>query len=170
MTTVHIKGYVSFSTASFDATVHEKALELPPEELQHYLRLAFEHVGDWPLVEMGRAGRGPLLDYPADLQFEEYLQILEVIHIAEAGHTTKGKLTSARRAEFGRDRAALVLRMIDAGMAYVCSVPGCKVTDGLAVDHILPLSRGGTDDLSNLRFLCASHNSQKGDRVADPWL
>lgn len=32
---------------------------------------------------------------------------------------------------------------------------------GLHVDHIIPRRQGGTDDLSNLQTLCASHHSQK---------
>ena len=34
----------------------------------------------------------------------------------------------------------------------------------LQVDHIIPRSRGGTDDLSNLQSLCYSCNAKKGNR------
>lgn len=169
MTTVNIKGYVSFSTYSFNPEVHEEAMTLPPEELRLYLQQAFDHVGDGIMIEMGRAGRGPLASCPSELDFEEYLRILESSRIAEAGQSAKRRLTALRRAEFGRERAADALRMLDSGVPYVCSVPACGIAESLAVDHIVPLSRGGTDDLANLRFLCTSHNSQKGDQVTDPW-
>jgi 5-methylcytosine-specific restriction endonuclease McrA len=38
-----------------------------------------------------------------------------------------------------------------------CGRTGSK-DNPLSVDHIVPKSRGGTDDLSNLRVLCLSHN------------
>ena len=42
---------------------------------------------------------------------------------------------------------------------------GCKVLfpfRNLTVDHVVPRSRGGSDDLSNLQLLCGACNSMKG--------
>ncbi|MGC2661126.1 MAG: HNH endonuclease signature motif containing protein [Bryobacteraceae bacterium] len=41
----------------------------------------------------------------------------------------------------------------------------------LEIDHILPVSRGGTEAVLNLRFLCESHNRSRGNRFhwADIW-
>ncbi len=35
----------------------------------------------------------------------------------------------------------------------------------LEVDHIMPVSRGGSDDISNLQLLCFECNRGKSDRV-----
>lgn len=40
----------------------------------------------------------------------------------------------------------------------------CGVRDNLAVDHIIPESRGGTLDFDNLQTLCKPCNSRKGAR------
>ena len=38
----------------------------------------------------------------------------------------------------------------------------CGSTHDLTADHIVPLARGGTNALSNLRVLCRSCNSSRG--------
>lgn len=40
----------------------------------------------------------------------------------------------------------------------------CRSGEDLTVDHIVPVSKGGSDDMDNLRTLCQSHNSKKGNR------
>lgn len=37
------------------------------------------------------------------------------------------------------------------------------------IDHIIPVSRGGTDDPSNLQLLCQPCNSSKGTRTNHEW-
>jgi len=54
-----------------------------------------------------------------------------------------------RAAVFGRD-------------GYQCRI--CGSTAKLVLDHIVPISRGGSDDLGNLQTLCWSCNSRKRDR------
>ena len=43
----------------------------------------------------------------------------------------------------------------------VCGHTGTE-DNPLTADHIIPLSKGGTNDISNLRSLCRYHNSQRG--------
>jgi len=70
-----------------------------------------------------------------------------------------------RRASFNATRSQLVLIMIEAGVQHKCAHSDCNAIDDLTVDHRVPLSRGGTDDLANLQFLCRSHNSAKNDKI-----
>lgn len=56
--------------------------------------------------------------------------------------------TATRRAVFERDGFACL----------VCSTP-----DDLTLDHIVAYSKGGPDTVENLRVLCRSCNSRKGD-------
>lgn len=46
----------------------------------------------------------------------------------------------------------------------------CSSTDKLCVDHIVPLSRGGTNDEDNLRLLCRTCNSRKGAKLDSEFL
>ncbi len=43
----------------------------------------------------------------------------------------------------------------------------CDAEDDITKDHIVPLSRGGTNDIENLQPLCRSCNSWKNDRTVD---
>jgi 5-methylcytosine-specific restriction endonuclease McrA len=58
------------------------------------------------------------------------------------------------RLSYRRNRKAM-LAMSDGR----CSIAGCK-RPALTADHITPLSQGGSNDLANLRPMCAHHNSQ----------
>lgn len=70
----------------------------------------------------------------------------------------------ARRVLFNKNRDQLMLAMLHAGRAYICAHTSCGEMRNLHVDHMIPLSKGGSDDLSNLQFLCHKHNCEKGSK------
>ena len=37
----------------------------------------------------------------------------------------------------------------------------CLTTEKLEIHHIIPLSKGGEDDLSNIEVLCEKHHNEK---------
>lgn len=43
----------------------------------------------------------------------------------------------------------------------------CGITETLSVDHIIPVSRGGGDEIENLQCLCRSCNSKKHDKMPE---
>lgn len=162
MPIIHIDSLVSFST-NHGVMVHERALSVTPEELSAAVHTAYAHINDPPLVDACCGSNGPLAAY-RELAYSRYLELLRAIEISEAGAEAKQHHTKVRRSAFNSQRSHLVLAMLNANVPYVCVVPGCNTTDSLTVDHIRPLSLGGTDELENLRFLCRPHNSAKGDR------
>lgn len=44
-------------------------------------------------------------------------------------------------------------------MAAACEL--CGETENLVIDHIMPLSQGGSNDIDNLRTLCSSCNTKE---------
>lgn len=50
---------------------------------------------------------------------------------------------------------------------FRCSYCGASAADGvsLEVDHIIPISKGGSNELSNLQILCKACNVGKSDRI-----
>lgn len=65
----------------------------------------------------------------------------------------------AVRNRFATSRAKLrVAALTRAG--GTCEWVGCDVADGVEVHHVVPVAEGGSDDLRNLRVLCAEHRRQ----------
>jgi hypothetical protein len=94
---------------------------------------------------------------------EEFFDAFDASQVKSASLQRKQALSEVRRREFSLLRPEIELALIHRD-GYVCAHTDCKTMTGLTVDHIVPLSKGGTDDLMNLRLLCRSHNSAKGDR------
>jgi hypothetical protein len=64
----------------------------------------------------------------------------------------------------------LTTQDIDALIAFydfTCLYPGCNVKPATSVDHVKPLSKGGTNTYDNLQLLCVNHNKAKGDEEID---
>lgn len=48
-----------------------------------------------------------------------------------------------------------------------CYCHVCGTTRNLHIDHIIPISRGGKTEMSNLQVLCKKCNLQKGNKTMD---
>ncbi len=81
----------------------------------------------------------------------------------DAARNAKKIHMKRRRGHYSSQRSDLYLLLLGTGAKNQCAE--CDDLEDLTIDHIKPLSKGGTDDVANLRFLCRSCNSTKGDRV-----
>ncbi len=167
MPVIYINGVVSFAP-NIGVMVEKKILDYSPEEILEMLRLAYAHWQDDLLVDACCGASGPFAGYH-NLSFEEYLSLKERFELEAKIHKvtreSKRNHTRIRRNQFNSNRSHIVLQLIEEGVSYICAHSECNVMEELTVDHIIPLSKGGTDNLDNLRFLCRSHNSSKGDKT-----
>jgi 5-methylcytosine-specific restriction endonuclease McrA len=53
------------------------------------------------------------------------------------------------------------------GRCYYC---GCELNGKYQTDHVIPLSRGGSDGTDNIVVACAPCNQSKGDKLPTEWV
>jgi hypothetical protein len=71
----------------------------------------------------------------------------------------------SKRCRFTKLRAKL-RPIVAAALGEICT--GCATTDGLLLDHVVPIAWGGTNDPANFQFLCGSCNSAKAGQLPVP--
>lgn len=73
-----------------------------------------------------------------------------------------------KRAANGDHTAADIRRQYEAqkGKCYYC---GCDLGDSYHTDHVIPLSRGGSDGPENIVVACGPCNLAKGARLPSEW-
>jgi len=160
---IRIKDCITFAP-NIGVMVDKTVLELSPEEIKELLILAYSHMQDELLVDACCGGSNSLSDL-GQITFEDYLVRLREIELQEETKKAKKKYTKIRRTQYSACQPQLVLALIERGIPYICIRPECNQTTNLTIDHIMPLSKGGTDELDNLQFMCKSHNSSKGDKI-----
>jgi hypothetical protein len=109
----------------------------------------------------------PFLDAYTREVVQGQLDLLALERAALAAREAQRQAARRRRGDFDRQRDRLLLALIKRD-GYRCAVQGCQETEDLTVDHIVPIARGGTDDLDNLQILCRFHNSQKWAHPGEP--
>jgi len=72
--------------------------------------------------------------------------------------------SSAQRGLGGLWQKLRARKLLEEPLCRICKEVRKRIVAADTVDHIIPRTRGGTDDWDNLQSLCYSCNSAKGDR------
>ena len=88
------------------------------------------------------------------------MMALRMVLLSEGAEAAFQRLTSKRQREpIPWERRQAVFKRD----AHVCRY--CGSADAHHIDHIIPISAGGTDDIDNLAAACPSCNARKGVKV-----
>jgi 5-methylcytosine-specific restriction endonuclease McrA len=98
--------------------------------------------------------------------------------IAEWAKANPAKRRAKERAREGRERGAegthtwADIEALKVAQNGLCAVPGCDrlLADGFHVDHVIPISKGGSNWPDNLQLLCPPHNQSKATKDNIIWL
>lgn len=100
-----------------------------------------------------------------------HLLLLDLMGFAlETGMTTKQSEIAELQTTAKEQRRKITKELRKAVMErdnYTCQMCGKYMPDevGLHIDHIIPVSKGGKTELSNLQVLCSKCNGNKSDKV-----
>lgn len=92
---------------------------------------------------------------------------------SEGGYLTNDWLTETRKALSRVERPSItewrdLKETVFRRDNYTCQYCGARGAR-LECDHIVPLSRGGTNDLDNLATACVTCNRSKGGKLLEEW-
>jgi len=112
---------------------------------------------------------------PADLVAEVALEIAraqaarEAIESRDTSSRNRTAKYRQRRAISDLEWADLTAQVIerDGWICSYCDLDISKSDVRHAIDHVFPLSKGGTNELDNLCMSCQPCNSSKGDKILD---
>lgn len=111
-------------------------------------RMEHEHKNPTKTQERKRiAARKWRAKYP-DKNRAKVLKYIATKHQAEGSHSAKD---------------VRVQYKLQQGLCYWCSTPVAKKYN---VDHVVPLSRGGSNDVNNIAISCPTCNRKKGKKLA----
>lgn len=159
-----VKGVVACTQSG--VLVDRCAISLPEDELKRAITVAHKVIEDPLVLEDHCSGSGVFVT-KFYWTYEEYLETRrrKVERQERAPKMASPRQRKAIRDEFVRNRKRLKRAMLESGLSFECA--SCKAADDVCIDHIIPVSHGGTNDMKNLQFLCRRCNGIKSNYILD---
>ena len=88
---------------------------------------------------------------------ENTQKAVSTLNLPSAAIAIRKKQTMVRR----RKMSEVTTKVVAAKQQWMCSMCKVMLSSAFQIDHILPLSDGGSENVVNLQALCASCHSQK---------
>lgn len=74
-----------------------------------------------------------------------------------------------RRRSRQKQNGVFTISPKDMARIYASPCAGCGTHDGISVDHVVPIAKGGRHSIGNLQPLCVKCNQEKGTRLVIEW-
>lgn len=92
-------------------------------------------------------------------------------HLVEIrpSRTASANKRRAQKALTGGSHTPEQIQALLIAQDFKCAYCGKDISKRFERDHVLPLSRGGSDDISNIAMCCKSCNSSKNNKTLHEW-
>jgi len=110
--------------------------------------------------------------YAAKRRDENYEKVISIERASRQKNKEKNRpAKNARQQIRNRIVQGQVFTIFDKDLRRLYSQPctSCGTKENLSIDHIIPLSRGGSHSIGNMMTLCRSCNSSKGNKTIVEW-
>lgn len=115
------------------------------------------------IADLVRAGVDPALIGRVAAAFAENVQTVQ--NVQDEGAERRREIDRRRKHNNWPELRSAVFKRD----GYVCVYCGIDVSAAPQCDHIIPISRGGPNEIDNLATSCRTCNSRKGFRTPDEW-
>jgi hypothetical protein len=118
-------------------------------------------------------------DQVQEVHVSQLALTLQATYALNAGHTTTGKQAGHVKAWHAKRRSGnKECRTLDLSMGFTaflfdtvqCACYWCGKRRRAQLEHLTPLSRGGTHDIENLQASCRSCNAKKHDKTPEEFM
>jgi 5-methylcytosine-specific restriction endonuclease McrA len=122
--------------------------------------------------EEARRNKEQRKQYAAKRRAENYEKVISIERASRERNKEKNRPAKNARQQIRNkivQGKTFVLSAKDLRRLYSQPCASCGTMENLSIDHIIPLSRGGSHSIGNMMTLCRSCNASKNARTIMEW-